>query len=135
MRLHAFTEPAALNAPAAVPLLEAYRRAVSSEEWGMHFNHHPSPGAALALWELRLEGSRMSQKGAPALLVAQWFKSVDDLEDARLKRLSIGSDHTDNNQWWVVLVLASFAYITIAAVHLDRPPAGRWRAGVGLYAA
>ena len=125
MRLHVFAEPAGLNAPEAVHLLETYRHAVSNDEWGVHFNHQASPFATLALKELRLQGSRLSLNGAHAPLVAQWFKAVDDLEDARLKRLFIGSDHTDNTQWCVVMVLAFFAYISIATVHLDRPPAGR----------
>ena len=125
MRLQAFTEPEALNATDALPLLTAYRQAVSSEEWGTHFNHQASPAAALALRDLRLYGARLSQRGASAPLLGQWFKAVDDLEDARLKRLFIGSDHTDNNQWYVVIGLAFFAYLAIAAVHLDRPPAGR----------
>jgi hypothetical protein len=98
---------------------------VSTDEWGVHFNHKASPAAALALRELRLHGAHLVREGAPAPLVAQWFKAVDDLQDARLKRLFIGSDFTDNNQWWVVIVLAFFAYISIAASHLDRPPAGR----------
>ena len=125
MRLQAFTEPAALNAPGALPMLAAYRHAVSSNEWGSYFNHQASTGAALALRDLRLYGAGLSRDGAPAPLVGQWFKAVDDLEDARLKRLLIGSDHTDNNQWYVVIVLAFFAHLTIAAVHMDRPPAGR----------
>ena len=125
MRLSELMAPAALDVPRAAPLLAAYRHAVSTEEWGEHFNHQASPGAALALRELRLQAVRLSRDGMPASMVAQWFKAVDDLEDARLRRLFIGSDHTDDNQWWVVLGLAFFAHLMIAAVHLDRPPAGR----------
>jgi hypothetical protein len=125
MRLQELSEPVALNSPGAAPLLAAYRHAVSTVEWGVHFNHEASPDAALALRELRLYGARLVREGAPAPLMAQWFKAVDDLQDARLKRLFIGSDFTDNNQWWIVIVLAFFAYMTIAAAHLDRPPAGR----------
>ena len=125
MRLNELMEPAVLDIPAAASLLAAYRHAVSTEEWGVHFNHQASPEAALALRELRLQAARLSRDGSPAVLVAQWFKAVDELEDARLKRLFIGSDHTDNNQWWVVLLLAFFAHLMIAAAHLDRPPAGR----------
>lgn len=125
MRLHELTEPVALNSPDAEPLLAAYRHAVSTDEWGTHFNHRASPDAAKALRDLRLHGARLSREGASPLLLAQWFRSVDDLEDARLKRLLIGGDGTDNNQWWVVIVLKLFAYLTIAAAHLDRPPAGR----------
>ena len=125
VRLSELMEPAALDALPAVPLLAAYRHSVATEEWGVNFNHQASPGAALALRELRFQAARLSRGGAPAPLVAQWQKAVDDLEDARLRRLVIGSDHTDNNQWGIVLVLAFFAYLSIATAHLDRPPAGR----------
>lgn len=125
MRLQLFTEPAALDLPEAVHLLETYRHAVANDEWGVHFNHQASPVATLALRDLRLQGTRLSGGKAHAPVIAQWFKAVDELEDARSKRLFIGSDHTDNNQWCVVMVLAFFAYISIATVHLDRPPAGR----------
>jgi hypothetical protein len=125
MRLSELMVPAALDAPAAAPLLAAYRQAVSTEEWGVYFNHQASPGAEAALRELRLVAAHRSRDGAPPLLVAQWFKAVDELQDARLRRLFIGSDHTDDNQWWVVVVLTFFAYLMIAAAHLDRPPAGR----------
>lgn len=124
-RLGELMEPAALDAPLAAPLLAAYRSAVATEEWGVHFNHQASPGAALALRGLRLQAAHLSRSGAPAPLVSQWHKAVDELEEARLKRLFIGSDHTDNNQWGIVLVLAFFAYLSIATAHLDRPPAGR----------
>lgn len=125
VRLSELMEPAVLDAPLATAMLSAYRHAVATEEWGVHFNHQASPGAALALRELRLVAAHLSRGGAPAPLLAQWYKAVDELDDARLKRLFIGSDHTDNNQWWVVLVLAFFACLSIATAHLDRPPAGR----------
>lgn len=125
MRLGELMEPAALDVPSAIPVLAAYRHAVSTDEWGAHFNHQASPAAALALRELRIQAARLSRGGSPATMVAQWIKAVDDLEDARLRRLVIGSDHTDDNQWWVAMVLAFFAYMMIAATHLDRPPAGR----------
>ena len=125
MRLDELMAPAALDILGATPLLATYRHAVSTEEWGVHFIHQASPGAAGALRELRLQAAHLSRSGSPVVLVAQWLKAVDELEDARLKRLFIGSDHTDNNQWWVVLLLAFFAHLMIAAAHLDRPPAGR----------
>jgi hypothetical protein len=125
VRLQQLADPAGLNTPDAVLPLAAYRNAVSTQEWGSNFNHVASPDAAAALRQLRLLSVRLSRDGAPAPLVAQWLKTVDDLEDARLRRLVIGSDHTDDHQWMVVIVLAFFAYITIAAAHLDRPAAGR----------
>lgn len=125
MRLYELAEPAALNSPEASPLLASYRKAVSTEEWGEHFNNRTSPAASLALRELRLHGARLAKSSASPVLLAQWFKSMDDLQDARSKRLLIGTDSTDNHQWWVVIALVFFAYLTIAAVHMDKPLAGR----------
>jgi len=117
--------PDALNAPQAVPLLARYRSAVLREEWQSDFNRQASPAAAGALRDLRVQAGSLSRVGASGPLVSEWLHSVRDLEDARARRLLIGSDHTDNNQWTVVLVLALFAHLVIAASHLDRPPAGR----------
>ncbi len=125
MRLSEMMEPASLNVPQAGMLIAAYRHAVSTDEWGVHFNHQASPEAAKALRGLRMQGARLSAEGSPAPIVNQWLKAIDELEDARLRRLFIGSDHTDTSQWWVVMVLAFFTYLMIAASHLDRPPAGR----------
>lgn len=125
MRLQQLADPSGLNTPDAERPLAAYRNAVATQEWGSQFNHVASPEAALAIRQLRLLSVGLSRDGAPAALVGQWLKAVDDLDDARLRRLVIGSDHTDDHQWMVVMVLAFFSYLTIAAAHLDRPPAGR----------
>lgn len=124
-RLADLARPEALNTPQTAPMLTRYRTAVLQEEWTRDFNRHASPAASGAVRELRLHGGHLSRAEAPGALVSEWLRSVRDLEDAREQRLLIGGDHTDNNQWTVVLVLALFTQLVIAASHLDRPPAGR----------
>ena len=124
-RLRDLASPAALDAPASLPLMARYTEAVSTQEWGSDYNRHPSPIASEALRDLRFYVVRLSKAGAPPTLVNEWLASVQSLEDARFRRLFIGADHTDNNQWASVLLLAFFTHLIIAAAHMDRPPAGR----------
>ncbi len=124
-RLRDLASPAGLNAAASLPIMERYTQAVATQEWAFDYNRHPSPIAAEALRDLRFYVLRLNATGAPPALVNEWLSSVQSLEDARFRRLFIGDDHTDNNQWAVVLLLALFTHLIIAAAHIDRPPAGR----------
>ena len=124
-RLRNLAGPEALDARDAAPILARYQAAVSGREWGANFNHTPDPEAASSLDALRLYGARLAREGKPAGLGAEWMRSVNDLEEARHRRLLIGADATDNSQWAVVLVLTFFAAAALAACHMDRPPAGR----------
>ncbi|MCJ0763302.1 hypothetical protein [Variovorax terrae] len=124
VRLTDLASADALNMPAGAPMLLRYRKAIA-QEWDTASNRVENPEASEALRELRLATGALSRQGAPAALVSQWLRAVDELEEARLRRLLIGADHTDDNQWSVVLVLAFFVYFMIAAAHLDKPPAGR----------
>lgn len=124
-RLYDLSGPAALDEAEARPMLERYQSIVAEKEWGAQFNHTAEPSASAALFELRLFGAKLAQGGKPALLTAEWMRSVNDLSEARQRRLLIGADSTDNSQWSVVLVLTFFAAAALAACHMDRPPAGR----------
>lgn len=125
LRLSDLASPAALNLPAGTEILGRYRRAIAVDEWAGSYNRVESPAAQAALRDLRLATLGVNAPGASAALLTQWARAVDELEDARLRRLFIGADHTDDHQWMVVLVLALFVYLIIAAAHLDRPSAGR----------
>ena len=124
-RLYDLSDPTALNQLEARSMLVQYEAGVAHGEWGTHFNHTADPSAAAALLALRRLGATMAQGGSPAVLTAEWMRSVNELADARHRRLLIGADSTDNSQWSVVLVLAFFAAAALAACHMDRPPAGR----------
>lgn len=124
-RLRDLSGPAALDTADAGPMLAQYQAAVTGREWGLNFNHTPDPAAAATLHALRLHAGKLVREGKPAILVAEWMRSVNDLEEARHRRLLIGADATDNSQWAVVLVLTFFAAAALAACHMDRPPAGR----------
>ncbi|AMM24989.1 bestrophin-like domain [Variovorax sp. PAMC 28711] len=124
-RLRDLAGPTALDTADASPMLAQYQMAVTGREWGLNFNHAADPAAAAAINALRLHGAQLARDGKPAVLAAEWMRSVNDLEEARYRRLLIGSDATDNSQWAIVLLLTFFAAAALAACHMDRPPAGR----------
>lgn len=124
-RLYDLADPDALNEPEARPMLAQYRAAVVDKEWGLRLNHTADSAVSADLLALRLLGPKMAQAQKPAVLTAEWVRSVNELAEARQRRLMIGSDSTDNSQWSVVLVLTFFAAAALAACHMDRPPAGR----------
>ena len=124
-RLHALNDPKLEGANEARTMLGKYQAAVAQREWGNHFNRVPDPEAAFALDSLRLHSARLSENNAPASVISEWVRSVNELEEARYRRLLIGADVTDSSQWWVILVLTFFVCAALAACHMDRPPAGR----------
>ena len=134
-QLRDLTEPSALDAGDARPMIAQYQAAVVGREWGASFNHAPDPLAAAAINNLRLYGQKLALDGKPAVLASEWMRSVNDLEESRDRRLLIGADTTDNSQWVVVLVLTFFAAAALAVCHMDRPPAGRLVIGLLGYSA
>ena len=124
-RLYLLNDPKLDGANEARAMLAKYQTAVAKREWGNHFNRLPDPEAASALDSLRLHSVSLSRNNAPAFVISEWVRSVNELEEARYRRLLIGADVTDSSQWWVILVLTFFVFAAVAACHMDRPPAGR----------
>ena len=124
-RLYALNDPKLDGANEARVMLGKYQTAVAQREWGNHFNRIPDPEAAFALDSLRLHSVSLSRNSAPAFIVSEWVRSVNELEEARYRRLLIGADVTDSSQWWVIFVLTFFVFAALAACHMDRPPAAR----------
>lgn len=124
-RLYALNDLKLEGPNEALAMLGKYRMAVAQREWGDHFNRTADPEAASALDGLRRHSVRMSSTSAPAFVISEWVRSVNELEEARHRRLLIGADVTDSSQWWVILVLTFFVLAALAACHMDRPPAGR----------
>ena len=114
-----------MGSPEAALAIKRYREAVADLEWGKYFNHQADPAASAALTALRLYGARLGSEGMPSVLVGEWMRAVNDLEEARDRRLFIGSDSSDNSQWVAVLVMTFFAGAALAVCHLDRPGGGR----------
>lgn len=122
-RLTVLAEAAAPQQPAAAASLEDYRSAVADTEWGRNANQLADPRATAALKAMRVMG--VADGGMKPGLAAEWMRATGELQEARDRRLLIGSDTTDNSQWTLVLVLAFFAAAALAVCHMDRPPAGR----------
>lgn len=125
-RLTVLAESAAPQQPAAGALLEDYRAAVADAEWGRDANQVADPRATAALKAMRVMGVADGGMGGmrPAL-AAEWMRATGELQEARDRRLLIGTDTTDNSQWTLVLMLAFFAAVALAICHMDRPAAGR----------
>ena len=120
-RLQTLSDTSDQEALQARQMLLQYRTAVAETEWGLHANHVADPSAASALKTMRLHSLRLGN----TLAATEWMRSVGDLEEARQRRLLIGSDTTDTSQWTLVLVLGFFAAAALTVCHMDRPPAAR----------
>lgn len=117
--------PGALDDPQALAAAARYRSSVVEREWRGARNAAADPQARAALRALWAAAARLSAGGASSPAAAHLFAVLDDLEAARAERLSIGADAGGSNAWYSVLALWLFSFAALAAVHLDRPPAGR----------
>lgn len=125
-RLTVLAESAAPQQPTAAALLEDYRVAVADAEWGRDANQVADSRATAALKAMRVMGvADAGMGGMRPALAAEWMRATGELQEARDRRLLIGTDTTDNSQWTLVLMLAFFAAVALAVCHMDRPPAGR----------
>lgn len=114
--------------PEGAPALAAHARylsAVVEGEWGEGRNRRPDPAAAAALGAMWNAAAHLAETRPGSAVAAHLLTVLDDLQDGRERRLAIGASRGGFNSWATVLVLATFTYLAIASVHLDRPAAGR----------
>lgn len=124
-RLAGMARPEALDASDLLQGLSQYRTAFLEKEWGASGNQDPAPEVEDALQAIRLAIIALANSGVPEALVAKMTQDFDELQDARNKRLAIGETSVSEYKWYLVLFLTVLSMIAIAAVHADRPPAGR----------
>lgn len=134
-RLHGMSERDALDAPQLREALAAYVGAVAQAEWGETANAQPAEEVERALQSMRLAIIELARTGTPPALMAKMAQDFDELQDARNTRLAIGVSSVSEYKWYLVLVLTVMSMIAIAAVHADRPPAGRWALAIFAVAA
>jgi hypothetical protein len=134
-RLHGMSADDALDAPRLREALAAYASAVAQVEWGEAANARPAEEVERALQSMRLAIIELARAGTPAALMAKMAQDFDELQDARNTRLAIGAGSISEYKWYLVLVLTVMSMIAIAAVHADRPPAGRWSLAIFAVAA
>lgn len=124
-RLYGMAMPDAIDAPDLRVTLADYAQAVERGEWGAGANAEPDAAVEAALQRMRLAIVALARSETPAPLMAKMAQDFDELQDARNTRLAIGSSTVSEYKWILVLVLTVLSMIGIAAVHGDRPPAGR----------
>jgi hypothetical protein len=124
-RLAGMANPDALDSDSIMQSLSLYRTSFLEKEWKQFGNREPAPEVDLALQQIRLEIIALARSPLPATLVAKITQDFDELQDARNKRLAIGETSVSEYKWYLVLFLTVLSMIAMAAVHADRPPAGR----------
>lgn len=124
-RLFGMSQPDALDAPKMRRHLLEYRDAVVKVEWGENDNRAGSDEVETALQNLRLSVIELARRGTPDALMGKMAQDFDELQDARNVRLAIGSSTISSLKWYLVLVLTVLSAVAIAAVHADKPAAGR----------
>ncbi|MEP9371164.1 hypothetical protein [Mesorhizobium sp. KR1-2] len=124
-RLAGMARQDALDVPMMMEGLRAYKDAVEAKEWEESSNREPSHEVDAALQLVRLAIIKLARDNAPAPLIAKMTQDFDELQDARNKRLAIGSSSVSEYKWYLVLFLTFLSMVSIASVHADRPIAGR----------
>ncbi len=124
-----------LDLPEILEGLTLYQSEVREQEWGNGLNRNPVDTVDQALQQIRVSIVRIARDNVPSALVAKMTLDFDELQDARNKRLAIGSSSVSQYKWYLVLFLTFLSMISIAAVHADRPPAARTALSIFMVAA
>lgn len=124
-RLIGMAQPEALNAPHLLKALKTYRVSVITDEWHNGYNTHPARSVEQALQNIRITMINLSRTDISGSLMSQMVHDFDEMQDARNKRLALGSSSVNHYKWYLVFFLTALSVVVIAAVHADRPKAGR----------
>ncbi len=134
-RLAGMAAAEALDVPAILEALRSYQTTVVTLEWGELANREPVAEVDSALQHIRIGIVRLANTGTSPALIAKMTQDFDELQDARNKRLAIGSSSISQYKWYLVLFLTFLSMVALAAVHADRPAAARNALGVFMVAA
>ena len=134
-RLAGMAQPAALDMPDVLAALRDYKEAVRDREWGSGFNSSAVVTVDAAIQRIRLGIVAEANTGEAAPLIMKLTQDFDELQDARNKRIALGSNSISQYKWHLVLFLTLLSAITIAAVHADKPIAARNALGIFMTAA
>jgi hypothetical protein len=124
-RLAGMAQPAALDMPDVIVALRDYNAAVRDVEWGGSLNRDPADEVDEAIQRIRLGIVAEANTSEAAPLLIKLTQDFDELQDARNKRIAIGSNSVSQYKWHLVLFLTFLSTITIVAVHADKPIAAR----------
>ena len=123
-RLLGISRPEVLDARQIHALTENYARFVIDEEWGRQKNTEPSLVVDSILHDIRREIVQLPAAGVPSPIISKIVNDFDELQDARIVRLSLGTTSIDMYKWYLLMFLTVLTVVTIAATHADRRKAG-----------
>lgn len=124
-RLLGMARPGALDDPVLLKALTVYRVAVITEEWHVGYNTQPARAVEESLQNIRISMINLARTDIPGALMSQMVQDFDEMQDARNKRLALGSSSVNHYKWYLVFFLTILSLVVISAVHADRPKAGR----------
>ena len=124
-RLIGMARPEALNDPELLKALTTYRVAVITDEWHKGYNNQPARTVEQALQTIRVAMINLSRTDISGALMSQIVQDFDEMQDARNTRLALGSSSVNHYKWYLVFFLTVLTLVVVAAVHADRPKAGR----------
>ncbi len=130
IRLVGMAVPDALNEVTLLEALTAYRIAVVKEEWLKSGNVRPEKPVEEALQNIRIALIDLAATDISPALMAKMVQDFDEMQDARNTRLAVGASSVSFFKWYLVLFLTLLSLVVIAAVHADRPKAGRKALGI-----
>lgn len=124
-RLAGMASASALDSPELMEALRGYKVAIIQHEWQENANSVQAAEVDGAIQQIRLHIVRLAIAGVPEALVAKMTADFDELQDARNERIAIGAGSVSEYKWYLVLFLSFLSLVTIAAIHADKPLAGR----------
>lgn len=114
-----------LDMPELGDLLRTYREQVIQDEWLGRHNLVPAPAVETTLQEVRGMMMDLARSDLPQPIIAQTIAIFGELQQARDTRLAIANTVVDQYKWYMLMTLTVLTAVSIAAVHADRPRAGR----------
>ncbi|MCF7644928.1 hypothetical protein KQ944_08405 [Bacillus subtilis] len=129
-RLIGMARPEALNDPLLLKALTTYRVSVITDEWHKGYNNQPARAVEESLQNIRIAMIALSRTDISGALMSQMVQDFDEMQDARNKRLALGSSSVNHYKWYLVFFLTVLSLVVITAVHADRPKAGRKALGI-----
>lgn len=123
-RFNQYTGEGILKMPKLNQQLREFVALTVQKEWIESNNRVANPEVEVLLKSLR--ASVVSLSGTLSAPVhSHLFKLLDDLSRSRTEILWIGGHQNDGKPWLVILTLGLLSSLSIAAVHFERPEAGK----------
>lgn len=123
-RFDDIVSPAGLDSKEVSAALRKYVHSAVRDEWLGTGNKMMSDSTEAAFLSLELTLLKF-QINQPPAVQTQLTNLLNEIARSRSDRLWVGSHHTDGYIWLSVLLIGILSHFAIAAIHADRPRAGR----------